>query len=164
MMISPVVNKRTPALTPKVLSMVKSRTRNSAAPHNPGTLALPPATEVPPITTTAIEVKQILVADIDRSAAKIAGEQCAVEPAKRAAQHIGREADAADRECRQARRRGCSGRWPAPSGRRSCGAAITPATDREQKRCRSPEAECRKICRLVKSAKPGGGLICRPRP
>jgi hypothetical protein len=30
MIISPVVNKRTPALTPKVLSMVKSRTWNNS--------------------------------------------------------------------------------------------------------------------------------------
>ncbi len=30
----------------------------SAAPHSPGTLAMPPVTEVPPMTTTAMEVSR----------------------------------------------------------------------------------------------------------
>ena len=49
---------RTPALTPKVFSIVSSMTRNSEAPQRPVTLALPPATDVPPITTTAMEVSR----------------------------------------------------------------------------------------------------------
>jgi hypothetical protein len=58
MMTRPVTSSRTPALTPKVLSMVSNITRNNEAPQTPVTLALPPATEVPPITTTAIEVSR----------------------------------------------------------------------------------------------------------
>src|SRR5260221_2615556 len=57
MMTSPVTTKRMPALTPKVLSMVSKSTRKSPAPHKPTTFALPPLTEVPPITTNEIEVR-----------------------------------------------------------------------------------------------------------
>src|SRR6185437_1086881 len=56
--MSPVATRRTPALTPKVLSIVNSSTRNSAPPQTPGTFALPPDTDVPPMTTTAIEAKR----------------------------------------------------------------------------------------------------------
>jgi len=58
MMTSPVTTKRMPALTPKVLSIVSKSTRKSPAPHKPTTFALPPLTEVPPITTNAIEVRR----------------------------------------------------------------------------------------------------------
>ena len=51
-------HERTPAPKPQVLSIVTSRKRNSAAPQRPGTLAKPPVTEVPPITTTAIEASR----------------------------------------------------------------------------------------------------------
>ena len=57
-MMSPVKRRRTPALTPKVLSIVKRSTRNSAPPQTPGRFALPPDTDVPPMTTTAIEAKR----------------------------------------------------------------------------------------------------------
>src|SRR4029077_20102649 len=57
-MISPVSRRRTPALTPNVLSIVKRSTRNSAPPHTPGRFALPPDTDVPPMTTTAIEASR----------------------------------------------------------------------------------------------------------
>src|SRR6185437_6375688 len=56
--MSPVATRRTPALTPKVLSIVNSSTRNNAPPQTPGTFALPPDTDVPPMTTTAIEAKR----------------------------------------------------------------------------------------------------------
>ena len=45
-------------LAPKVLSMLTSKYRNNAAPQMPGTLEKPPPTEVPPITTTAMEASR----------------------------------------------------------------------------------------------------------
>jgi hypothetical protein len=41
-----------------VFSIVTTRNRKSAAPQRPGTLEKPPATEVPPMTTTAMEASR----------------------------------------------------------------------------------------------------------
>ena len=58
-----------PALTPKVLSMVSSSTRNNAPPQSLGRLAFPPETEVPPMAT-AIEARySIFVPNVDICAA-----------------------------------------------------------------------------------------------
>jgi hypothetical protein len=56
--ISPVNSSRTPALAPKIFSIVSSKTRKSDAPQIPGTLARPPTTDVPPMTTTAMEASR----------------------------------------------------------------------------------------------------------
>src|SRR3990170_2595984 len=58
MIMAPVMINRTPALAPKILSMVTSKYMNRAAPQMPGTLARPPATDVPPMTTTAMDASR----------------------------------------------------------------------------------------------------------
>ena len=55
MIITPVTSNRTPLDTPKVFSIDVNKNRNIAAAHRPGGLALPPITDVPPTTTTAID-------------------------------------------------------------------------------------------------------------
>ncbi len=54
--MTPVMICLTPSPTPKVSSIAESRKRKRAAPQRPGTLPSPPATAVPPMTTTAIDV------------------------------------------------------------------------------------------------------------
>src|SRR5258708_33417045 len=58
MITRPVTTWRIPALTPNVLSIVSKRTRKRPAPQRPATSALPPVTDVPPITTNAIDASE----------------------------------------------------------------------------------------------------------
>ena len=82
-----------PALTPKVLSIVSKSTRKSAPPHNPGTLALPPLTEVPPITTTAIDASRYSSPISKRRSSKIACQKRSTNPAKCPTENVGCESN-----------------------------------------------------------------------
>ena len=84
MMMTPVMTSRTPAPKPEVLSSVTTMNRNSDAPQRPGRLAEPPATEVPPMTTTAME--------LSRYSDPISSEDPPVKPASRAPHRLPRVA------------------------------------------------------------------------
>ena len=72
--------------------METTRNMKSDAPQMPGTLELPPATAVPPITTTAIDIRRYSDAHVERGAAGEAGEQIAADRGQHGAEDIGDEA------------------------------------------------------------------------
>ncbi len=84
----------------------------------PGTLESPPATAVPPMTTTAIDVEQIFRAHVERRAAGEAGEQVAATRRQHGAEDVGDEPGAIDRDARHPGGPHASGRSPRSSGRR----------------------------------------------